>query len=63
MGSRDLSFGGVNVWSEDGSFYAPVWSSDYSKDDLAIAKVRVERDLVHSVKPCFKGFEPHFLVD
>lgn len=39
-----LSFGGVNVWSDDGSFYAPVWTSTEGQDDLAVLKARVERD-------------------
>lgn len=47
VGSRDLCFGGVNVWDRRGSFYAPVWTSGSAPLDLAILKVSVESELNH----------------
>ncbi len=38
LGSRDLCFGGVNVWDDAGNFYAPVWTYP-DKSDLALLKV------------------------
>lgn len=37
LGSRNLAFGGVNIWSDD-SFYTPVWTFQ-GDDDLALLKV------------------------
>ena len=38
LGSRDLCFGGVNMWDRQGRLYAPVWTFD-APPDLAILQV------------------------
>lgn len=42
LGTRGLCFGGVGVWDDRGSFYAPVWTFGKEVKDLAIIKATVE---------------------
>lgn len=42
LGTRNLCFGGVGVWDDQGSFYAPVWTHGDGVQDLAILKATVE---------------------
>jgi sugar lactone lactonase YvrE len=42
LGTRNLCFGGVGVWDDNGSFYAPVWTHSDEVQDLAILKATVE---------------------
>ncbi|MBX2851248.1 MAG: hypothetical protein KTR15_05840 [Phycisphaeraceae bacterium] len=42
LGTRNLCFGGVGVWDDRGSFYAPVWTFGDGEPDLAILKATVE---------------------
>jgi sugar lactone lactonase YvrE len=42
LGTRNLCFGGVGVWDDQGSFYAPVWTMEADVPDLAILKATVE---------------------
>lgn len=42
LGTRNLCFGGVGVWDDGGSFYAPVWTYGDGEADLAILKATVE---------------------
>jgi len=40
LGTRDLCFGGVNVWDRNGFLYAPVWTfSAPQSEDVALLKV------------------------
>ena len=43
LGSRNLSFGGINVWDRQGSFYTPVWTFNSETPDAAVLKVTVGR--------------------
>ncbi len=42
VGIRDLCFGGVGVWDDEGHFYAPVWRSGTSTPDPVLLKAKVE---------------------
>jgi len=42
LGTRRLCFGGLGVWDDMGSFYAPVWTFEKTPPDLAILKATVE---------------------
>ncbi|MCH6257216.1 hypothetical protein MLD52_11710 [Puniceicoccaceae bacterium K14] len=43
LGTRDLCFGGIGIWDDEGSFYSPVWTHSPEKIDLAILKAKVEK--------------------
>ena len=41
LGTRNLCFGGVDVWDGHGNFYAPVWTHQNRKgSDVALLQVR-----------------------
>ncbi|MEO0477583.1 MAG: hypothetical protein AAF085_16690, partial [Planctomycetota bacterium] len=43
LGPRNLCFGGVGIWDDQGSFYAPVWTlREGEPEKLAILKATVE---------------------
>ena len=42
LGTRNLCFGGVGVWDDNGGFYAPVWTHGDGASGLAILKATVE---------------------
>jgi hypothetical protein len=39
LGTRDLCFGGQNVWDRNGNLYAPVWTFGAAQPDLALLRV------------------------